>query len=313
MKWKRKALLQNLIARLPSRPSYWIYEKVQMRFGAYRHGNNPFGRMDIVAGFVRKLRDLGSPMEGSRVLEIGSGRTLLVPVGCWLAGAEEVLTVDLHPYLSERMFLEDLRKLQVEHKQLDAVFRKSAGVAPVPERLATFIGLDLLGMTAREVLEEMRIEYRAPADAAALNVQDGWADIHLSVAVLEHVPAPILKAIFKEGVRVTRQDGLFVHRWDMSDHFSHSDNSISSVNFLQFSEDEWKRYNDNRYMYVNRLRIDFFEEMFRDAGLEVLVRETSVDPRSLALLKEGLRVSPPFDRKPDQVNATTAATFYARR
>jgi hypothetical protein len=30
-----------------------------------------------------------------------------------------------------------------------------------------------------------------------------------------------------------------VHNIDFTDHFSHSDPSISSVNFLQFSESQW--------------------------------------------------------------------------
>ena len=50
---------------------------------------------------------------------------------------------------------------------------------------------------------------------------------------------------------------------DYSDHFSHSDQTISSINFLRYSDDEWQRYAGNRYMYMNRLRHDDVLALFR--------------------------------------------------
>jgi hypothetical protein len=91
---------------------------------------------------------------------------------------------------------------------------------------------------------------------------------------------------------------LFVHRIDYSDHFSHSDASISPINFLQYSDAEWARYAGNRYMYMNRLRHDDFLALFESAGHRILAAAPAVDARSLDLLETGrLRVNKRFEKK----------------
>ena len=68
----------------------------------------------------------------------------------------------------------------------------------------------------------------------------------------------------------------------------------------------------NRYMYVSRLRVDFFDHFFRDFSLEVKERITSIDERvNKALESGGLKPVEPFKSKSNEVIATTAATFYA--
>jgi hypothetical protein len=63
-----------------------------------------------------------------------------------------------------------------------------------------------------------------------------------------------------------RAGGLFVHFIDHSDHFSHSDATISPINFLKHCESDWQGYAGNRYMYMNRLRHDDMIELIRESG-----------------------------------------------
>ena len=79
---------------------------------------------------------------------------------------------------------------------------------------------------------------------------------HISYTVFEHIPAPILSDILSEAQRVLRPSGLAIHLIDYSDHFAHSDASISAINFLQYDDAAWSRLADNPYMYMNRLRAD---------------------------------------------------------
>lgn len=312
MNWKRKALLQNTLAKLPSEFSYWLYEKIQRKFGAYRHGIDPFGRLEIAATFVENLERQGFDITGKTVLEVGSGRTLLVPLGLWLCGAKKIKSVDLHPYLSETMTANDFGRIQAEPERLRKMFQDVADQESFEERFKAMMEVDYKALGARKTLAALGVEYCAPGDAADLDLEDDIIDLHTSVAVLEHIPAEILKSIFKEGVRVTKPAGWFVHRWDMSDHFSHKDHSITATNFVQFDESEWGKYNDNRYMYVNRLRVDFFDQFFSDFSLEVKERITSVDERAHNALESGeLKPVEPFKSKSNEVIATTAATFYA--
>ena len=129
--------------------------------------------------------------------------------------------------------------------------------------------------------------------------------------MLEHIPPEVLSKILGEANRVLRDDGLFVHCIDFSDHFSHSDRSISAINFLQFGEDEWAKFAGNRYMYQNRLRIDDFNCLARNAGLEIISVEAEVDPTSVAVLEGGFPLNERFRGKSVDVNATANAWVVA--
>src|SRR5262249_40313996 len=83
-----------------------------------------------------------------------------------------------------------------------------------------------------------------------------------------------------------------------SDHFSHSDPSISAVNFLQYSDDEWQRYAGNRFMYMNRLRHDDVLALFEEVGHRMLAVTPAVDARSRQLLDAGaIRLNARFEAK----------------
>ena len=123
------------------------------------------------------------------------------------------------------------------------------------------------------------IEYIAPGDASKTRLPNACIDFQTSNAVsFEHILRSILVDIVKEGNRILRDCGLCVHRIDYSDHFSHTDKSISSINFLQYSDDEWDRYAGNRYMYMNRLRHDdYITKLFGDNGQNILKMEPRID------------------------------------
>ena len=73
-------------------------------------------------------------------------------------------------------------------------------------------------------------------------------------------------------------DYLFINI-DYSDHFSHSDKSISSVHFLQFSDGKCNKIAGNRYMYMNRLRHDDFVSLFQDLNNHILINEPTNNNR----------------------------------
>ena len=158
----------------------------------------------------------------------------------------------------------------------------------------------------------MNVSYLAPCDAANLQFPTNTFDYHISHTVLEHIPPDDPIRIFREGSRVLKDDGLFVHCIDFSDHFSHGDSSISSVNFLQFDEVEWRRLSGNRFMYHNRMRLDEFEELIRRAQLDVRVVEPMVDAGACGLLeRKPLPLDPRFEGKASQVNAASHAWLVA--
>ena len=121
----------------------------------------------------------------------------------------------------------------------------------------------------------------------------------------EQHPPDGIRELLDEARRVLRESGLLVHIIDPSDHFSHSDDSISAVNFLQFSEAEWDRLAGNRFMYQNRLRAQDYFDLFKGAGVTLLRTEKTVDAESLAALRNGFRADRRFEKMSPEELATT--------
>jgi SAM-dependent methyltransferase len=228
----------------------------------------------------------------------------------WLYGASQVTTVDLNPYLRPELIRRDLEYIRQQSKEIMRLFGAHAGTALFRDRFNALITCQHDDVA--KLLDIMNIRYLAPADATTLNIKTETVDYHISFNVLEHIPPATILDILREAKRVLRREGALVHLVDLSDHFSHSDHSISSVNFLQFSEDVWMRYSGNRYMYHNRLRVDDLLGTFYKASLKVASVETAVDPRAKQILDAGFPLSAEFRGKASEVNATRSAWVVAR-
>jgi SAM-dependent methyltransferase len=194
----------------------------------------------------------------------------------------------------------------VDHAQdMRALF----GPLLLRKRLEALLDFERQGdFQLQDLLDLCHIVYIAPGDATQTGLGADEIDFHTSFNVFEHIPRDVLLAILDEGNRIIRHGGLFVHRVDYSDHFSHSDTQISPINFLQYSDAQWERYAGNRYMYMNRLRHDDFLALFESAGHAVLAAEPTIDAPSLQLLRDGrFMVNARFGGKADEVLATTEA------
>lgn len=310
MRWKTKARLQNAVSRLPSRSSYATYYWLQRHFGGLRQ-MNPLTR--LVAGIEtwQQLEKLGCHPAGGNFLEVGTGRVPMTPLAYWLMGAKSVTTIDLNPYLKTELTRECLQYIADNDAEVRSLFGTLLNHDRLDDLLQWFERGDF---EIDDLLELCQIRYIAPGDAASTGLRPGSIDFHTSFNVFEHIPPEVLTAILLEGNRIISADGLFVHRVDYSDHFSHSDTQLSPINFLQYSDDEWERYAGNRYMYMNRLRHDDFMALFHAAGQRVLATEPVIHQPSLELLMEGrLKIDRRFEEKSSEVLATTDAWIMARR
>ena len=128
-------------------------------------------------------------------------------------------------------------------------------------------------------------EWLAPADARHLSFPDNSFDFHFSYAVFEHVPESIIRDILKEAKRLLRPEGVLSHSIDLSDHFAYTDNSITKINFLQFSDERWQTLAGNQYMYHNRLRAPEFFRLFEEEGVFIARKAGNLDAQSLEALK----------------------------
>lgn len=271
---------------------------------------NPVRRLSAGVETWKRITRQGYEPLGKIFFEVGTGRVPLVPLAFWLMGAEKTITVDLNPYLKKELVIESLRYIATHRDEIENLF----GELLDRKRLQSLLMFTELDFSLRAFLDLCHIEYVAPGNAASTGLPPQSIDFHTSYTVLEHIPPNVLTQILKEGGRLISNTGLFVHRIDYSDHFSHSDKTISAINFLQYSDDKWSRYAGNRYMYMNRLRHDDFLTLFESSGQCILDTEQDTDQPLLALLNDGaLTVAEKFSDKTKEILAVRASWIVSKK
>lgn len=297
MHWKVKARIQSLIAKLPANLSYKAYYFIQRKFGNL--GNpDPMFWLTFAADSVALIHKQGKTTDDAVFFEVGTGRSVMFPVVWWLSGAKKIITVDLNPYLTADVNTRLVSGLVSHSREVEQLL----GSHLKPERLHALQHLMQQNPGLDDVLNLCQIEYKAPSDAASTGLPDRSIDIHCSFTVLEHIPPDILRSVMKEGRRILRKEGLFVHNVDYSDHFSHGDASISTINFLQYDEASWDRLAGNRFMYMNRLRHDDYLSLYDELGLKVEDITVFEDPDVEQVLKNpDFRVNERFASKSAEI------------
>jgi hypothetical protein len=282
MDWKTKSLVQRTCAAIPVFHES-VYYGIQKAFGRLRAKADPTWLLSESARLSACLRDAGTPVPGARVMEVGTGRGLDMPLGLYLCGAASIHTYDLHRYLKSHRVLDSVASIRENRAKVTEMF------LPVTETSGLQRRLDALCAATdfESILKTCNILYMAPADAADTRLPAGSIDIQISYTVFEHIPGDVIVAILKEANRVLSQKGVALHHIDPSDHFAHDDPSISFINFLRFSPEEWSKYGDNQFAYHNRLRVPEYEELYRRAEQCVEQWRVNVDPRSMKELANG--------------------------
>lgn len=310
MHWKTKSKIQNAVSLFPSSVSYAVYYWIQRHFGGLRKVN-PVSTLRVGVETWRLIQDLGYDPTGKVFLEVGTGRVPTIPVAYWLMGAQSTITIDLNPYMKAVLTREFLEYISSNKEEIQKLFGSFLNKKRL-DKLLKFHKSSTFSISS--LLEFCQIKYVAPGNVARTGLKEKSVDFHTSCTVLEHIPPVVLKEIIAEGNRIIGDAGLFVHRIDYSDHFSHSDKSISSINFLQYSDSEWDRYAGNRYMYTNRLRHDDYLAMFESAGHRILLNRPDVDERSLELLRSGtLQLNERFRTKPEDVLSISGSWIVSKK
>ena len=113
------------------------------------------------------------------------------------------------------------------------------------------------------------IKYIAPFDASKTNLQDESVDGIISSNTLEHIPKKNLIEIFNELHRVLKKDGIISLIIDYSDHYAHTDKSITLLNYLRFDDEQWKKFN-HKCHFQNRLRHYDYINIFRSLDFNII-------------------------------------------
>lgn len=309
MDWKTKALIQRACSVLPVGAEA-AYYGLQRNFGSLRRPPDPMPNIRDLVDIATDLAQSNFSIEGKRVMEVGTGRRLDMPMGLYLLGAASIDTYDLHPYLKDELVEQALSAVLRHSDEVVALYSPFTGKTAIEERLNKLTSVG----NASEFQKIAGIHYHTPADATQTGLPEASIDLQFSYTVFEHIPKSVLVGILKEASRVLSPSGLACHHVDPSDHFAHDDGTISFVNFLQYEEAEWSKYNDNQFAYHNRLRVDAYEQIYREAGHEVLLWRTWKNERGLKELTEGsLPLATAYRGVAPEILGTTAVRVISRR
>jgi hypothetical protein len=288
-KWVQKAIVQKVVSFLPFSQSINFFFQKYITKGVTLSDDYFSDRLtharDHLKGF-KQWSDRTIPMKS---LELGTGWYPIVPVSFFLAGVEEIYTIDISSLTTKGRLKTTLEKI-VEYNNSGQLGKY---INIVPNRVGVIINLldDYDKLSLAEMFERLKITYLIE-DARKLSLPDDSVDLVTSNNTFEHIYPDVLVNILEEFRRVVKkQGGVMSHFIDMSDHFAHLDKTITIFNFLRYSDKEWKLI-DNSLQPQSRSRIYDYRKIYFDLNI----------PVSDESFTEG---------NPDELNSITLADKYS--
>ena len=304
MDWRVKGMIQKTLGVVPGGER--INDLLQKTLGDLkRFESNTDAKVKNDWGpLVSHMREVGLSPQDLDYVEVGSGWYPTLPLCYALAGAKRCLTYDIRRHMSEELTFRVLRSLERHLPHIASVSGQ-----PVQQVMALHASL-MNCHTLPELLKTARIEYLAPGDAADTKLPPQSVDVVYSNSVLEHVPAEVIRRIFREAKRILKPDGVTVHSVACNDHYAHFDRNITFINYLQYGEGEWDWWN-TKFLYQNRLRPQDFLRLVQESGLNVVLTKQKPRPDLLAKLP-GMKIAPEFARYSAEELCSTFIDFVAR-
>lgn len=198
-------------------------------------------------------------------LEIGTGWFPIVPLGMALCGAKTVFTTDVQTHTNDQA-----------HRHLFQAVLECAEEGKLrtylpdlqESRWELFKELYECGKSTKYIFFELNIQFEKSNKGQLPSTLPPIDLIH-SNNTFEHIPLPHLSNLLPAHQEVLQPDGLCSHYIDLTDHYSYFDPSLSPYHFLRFSTSAW-RLIENRFQSQNRLRVNEWRELCKEAGLDIL-------------------------------------------
>jgi SAM-dependent methyltransferase len=301
--WKVKGFVQKVLGALPG--GEHINDRLQLAGGLRNFGENIAAKVADWKQTCQYLSDVRFQIPGATIVEVGTGWYPVLPICFSFAGAHSIKTYDIHRHLNAKW---TARALSCLEPHIDAIASFCpGGPAEVRKKYQQLLHTPDID----DILQLTKIEYHAPGDARQTGLPPNSVDLVYSNSVFEHVPKQAIFEILRESQRILKPGGLAVHNIGCNDHYAFFDRSISFVNFLRFSEAEWRLWN-NPIQYQNRLRAPQFLDLASEAGLKVIYKRTHVRPGSREALAQ-FKVAPEFRQFSPEDLATTTLDFISQK
>jgi SAM-dependent methyltransferase len=275
MDWKTKSAIIRTVERLPF--SDHIYYAMQ-RYVTRSIPRSTMSIREVIENEQRHLaayaRETGGILP-AQTFEFGAGWDLCAAVVRSFLGVPSQNMVDLNRLASV---------WQINH-----IVRLVDEIMPLRGTSRNF---PFICDLESDLKNKMGIKYLAPSDASKTIFTDNSIDFIVSTNTLEHIPKNIIVQILKECRRILSPDGIMSFIIDYSDHYSHSDPSIGPYNYIKYDFLEWNNHNHGHH-FQNRLRHNDYEQLFGDAGFDIITNESYAEESDCAIFAE-MRISNEF-------------------
>jgi len=273
--WKLKVLIQFVLAHLPKG------EQINYLLQTLNNSHSPQKIAERIPSLLRELKRIDQYVElqGSSVLEIGTGWNAISALLLYLIGAKTVYTYDHVGHVRYKLLQNVINQMENQIEQIQSI--TSIPKSELMDRLAKVKD----GANTEAIFERASIVYKAPGDAARSGLPDDSIDLVYSTAVLEHVRESVIHDLTVETKRVLKQNGVAYHSIALHDHYVSFDRNISKVNFLRYPEWMWRFFVKNKISYHNRLREKQFIEIFKSHAGKIKMIDNKIDPEDLEVLK----------------------------
>jgi len=307
MHWRVKGALQKFLSAVPC--GGHLHYLLQRRAGDLKDFDRELDtKVEAWRLMANQLRSVGIAIPHGRFLEIGSGWYPTFPICLYLGGAQSVHTVDLRRQMRRRLTLDCAIRIAL---RVPAIAKATGrDTRDVFEQQRALVRALLRGSSLERATGGV-VRYSAPTDVGATDRAASSVDVVFSNSVLEHVQRPVIERSFAEARRILRSGGVIFHSANCGDHYAHVDSTINQLNYLRYSEAEWKKWN-SAFLYQNRLRAIDFTTMARAAGFTIELDTSRPDPDRLAELA-AIDVHPQFAHYSRDQLAITNFDFVGRK
>ena len=239
--WKLKALLYKIFDALKLKGTFYLIQKYITKRSKIKI--NKIDRSWHFHSENIKKKKIG------KILEIGAGKSLAqnIYISYNFNNSIKQTVIDISEMLDFKLFNEASKQVS------NLLNLKNKGLVENLEQLKQLYNID----------------YKAPMKVEELEENENKYDMCISTTALEHFSVLDLKNYLKQLKKILSGETLISSAIDYSDHYSHTDSSISPLNYLKFTELEWKKYN-NSYLFQNRLRHQDYKKVFSEMDFEIL-------------------------------------------
>ena len=239
--WKLKSLIYKFLQFFRLKKTlYFIQKKITKRSNI--NLNEIHFYWDFHLRYIENNRSI-------KILEFGAGKSLI-----------------------QNIFLSYKTNLRVEQTLIDIskmldldLFNKAN------EKVSKILGIDRKPFVRSnsDLKKNYNISYSAPTTLNEILEKNLLFDACISSTTLEHLSKNDLKETFSILKKIIKKEGIISASIDYSDHYSHTDKKISDLNFLQYSDIAWQKYN-NTFLFQNRLRHQDYRKIFKKMDYEII-------------------------------------------